>query len=124
MDRVALIFLAGGLGALARYGLADLVNRGTPGGFPWGILVVNAVGCLIFGLVYSLVEDRGYFSPEVRIIVLVGFAGAFTTFSTFAFDTTQLARAGEWAYVIGNVIANNAIGITMVAAGFALARVP
>ncbi len=59
MERLLLVFAAGGLGALARYGLATVVGRGTDGNFPWGILLVNATGCLLFGLVYSLVEDRG-----------------------------------------------------------------
>jgi fluoride exporter len=122
IERVVLVFAAGGLGAITRYGLASLIGRGTDGPFPWGILAVNAAGCLLFGLIYSLVEDRGYLSPDARVVVLVGFAGAFTTFSTFAFDTTQLARSGDWILAIGNVVLNNALGIGMVVAGFGIAR--
>ncbi|NQW17043.1 MAG: fluoride efflux transporter CrcB [Chloroflexi bacterium] len=118
-----LIFVAGGLGAITRYGLSSLIGRGTDGPFPWGILAVNAVGCLVFGLVYALVEDRGSLSPDVRLIILVGFAGAFTTFSTFAFDTAQLARSGDWFFAVGNVVLNNAVGIGMVVVGFGLAKV-
>jgi CrcB protein len=123
IERVLLVFAAGGLGAISRYGLSTLIGRGTDGPFPWGILATNAIGCLIFGLVYSLIEDRGYLSPDVRVIILVGFAGAFTTFSTFAFDTTQLARSGDWLFAVGNVVLNNALGIGMVAAGFGLAKI-
>ncbi len=124
MERLLLVFAAGGLGALARYGLTTVVHRGTDGNFPWGILLVNATGCLFFGLVYSLVEDRGYFSPDARVVILIGFAGAFTTFSTFAFDTTQLARSGDWLYAVGNLALNNVVGIGMIVAGFGLARIP
>ncbi len=123
IEKILLIFAVGGLGAISRYGLSSLIGRASDGSFPWGILTVNAIGCLLFGLVYSLVENRGYLSPDTRVIILVGFAGAFTTFSTFAFDTTQLARSGDWLFAIGNVVLNNAIGIGMVTAGFGLAKV-
>ena len=123
IEKILLIFAVGGLGAISRYGLSSLIGRASDGSFPWGILTVNAMGCLLFGLVYSLVEDRGYLSPDTRVIILVGFAGAFTTFSTFAFDTTQLARSGDWLFAISNVVLNNVIGIGMVTAGFGLAKV-
>ncbi len=58
------------------------------------------------------------------MVILIGFAGAFTTFSTFAFDTTQLARSGDWLYAVGNLALNNVVGIGMIVAGFGLARIP
>ena len=123
MERLLLVFAAGGLGALARFGLTTVVQRGTDGNFPWGILVVNATGCLFFGLVYSLIEDRGYFSPDARVVILIGFAGAFTTFSTFAFDNVQMARASEWGRFAANMTLTNVGGLVFIYAGFRLARI-
>ena len=76
------IALAGALGTLARYGLGGAVQTVLGQNFPWGTLVVNAIGCLLFGLVWTLAEERLLISGHLRFIVLVGFMGAFTTFST------------------------------------------
>ena len=122
LERLLLVFAAGGLGTVTRYGLTILVHRQVQTGFPLGILVVNATGCLFFGLVYALIEERGILSPQVRLAVLVGFAGAFTTFSTFAFDTAQLARSSQMLWAAGNIILNVTLGIALIFAGFALGR--
>ncbi len=121
-ERLALIFVAGGLGALARYGLALLIDRRIHSAFPWGILAVNITGCFLFGLFYGLIEERGLLGPQVRFAVLIGFAGAFTTFSAFAFDTVHLARSGEMLLAMVNVVLNISVGIALVVAGFAASR--
>lgn len=123
MTQLLWIGMAGALGALTRYGLALVVQRATGATFPWGILTVNAAGCLLFGLVYGLAEERGIIRPELRAIALIGFLGAFTTFSTFAFDTLNLIRAERYILAASNVLLSNALGVLATLAGLALSRI-
>ena len=123
IQKLFLIALAGGVGTLARYGLnglvQDLANRPT---FPWGTVAVNLLGCLAFGAIWSATEERWTVSPEAKIIVVTGFMGAFTTFSTFVFETGQLLRGSEWLLAMGNVAVQNFVGIAALFVGLALGR--
>jgi CrcB protein len=114
---------AGAAGALARYGMALGVQRVTGTLFPWGILAVNTAGCFLFGLIFGLAEERGLIRSDVRAVALIGFLGAFTTFSTFAFDTLNLVRDERYALAAANVLLSNALGISAVFGGLALSRV-
>jgi CrcB protein len=114
---------AGAAGALARYGMGLAVQRGTGTLFPWGILAVNTSGCFIFGLVFGLAEERGLIRADVRAVVLIGFLGAFTTFSTFAFDTLDLIRDERYVLAAANVLLSNGLGVAAVFGGLALSRV-
>ena len=122
LKEVFWLALAGAAGTLSRYGLSGLVHRLTGSGFPWGTLVVNLVGCFLFGLVWTLAEERIVIRGQYRIILLAGFMGAFTTFSTFAFETSGFLRDSQWHAAFWNVLANNAICIVAVFLGFAVGR--
>ena len=114
---------AGALGALARYGLGGLVQQRAPGSeFPWGTLAVNLSGCLLFGFLWAAAERRLPFTPEARLFVFIGFLGAFTTFSTFAYETGAMLQAGQWWTAAGNILAQNAGGILCLLAGMAAGR--
>ena len=119
-----LVWLAalGAVGTLARYGLGGFVQQLHAGAFPWGTLVVNALGCFLFGLVWTLAEERLVISGETRTVVLIGFMGAFTTFSTYAFETGAMLRDGEWLPAAANLLAHNGCGITGFFLGVALGR--
>ena len=121
-QRLALLSVAGAVGTLARYGLSNLVQRLSPGEFPWGTLAVNALGCLAFGVVWSLAEERMLVSGATRIVILVGFMGAFTTFSTFAFETGQMLDDSQWVTAAANVLAQNVLGVALVLVGMAVGR--
>lgn len=123
MSKLLLIALAGSLGTLARYGLGGLVHRLVPWPFPWGTITVNVLGSFLFGLVWALADERAIISGETRIIILAGFMGAFTTFSTFMFETGELLRSSQWALAAGNLVVQNLVGLAAVFAGWALARV-
>ena len=123
MQKLVWIGLLGAAGALARYGLAGAVQRATGAGFPWGTLAVNATGCFLFGVIWMLASERMLLSGETRLIVLVGFMGAFTTFSTFSFETAQLMRDAEWALALGNIALQNGLGLVAVFAGLSLGKV-
>lgn len=109
---LALLALAGAAGTLARYGVSVLTLRLPVGGPLSGTLTVNVLGSLLFGLIWPLV-DAGRLRPETRGILLVGFMGAFTTFSTFAFETGQFIRAEppEWGAAGLHLLAHNVLGI-------------
>ena len=122
IQKLLLIALAGGAGALARYGLGGLVQRWTGGGFPWGTVAVNVVGCFLFGLVVTAASERFGLSVEMRIIILTGFMGAFTTFSTFAYESQQLMADGQWLWAFGNIALQLVVGVAMMIAGIAVGR--
>ncbi|MGE3313542.1 MAG: CrcB family protein [Planctomycetaceae bacterium] len=119
---LSLIAAAGAVGTLARFGLHHLVQRLTGSTFPLGTLIVNVLGCFLFGVVWILAEERMAISAQTRTIVLIGFMGAFTTFSTFAFDTGAYLRDSNWQSAFANLLLQNLLGITAIFAGFAAAR--
>jgi CrcB protein len=114
--------LAGGAGALCRYGLSGVVQRLVGERFPAGTLVVNLLGCLLFGLIWGWLEGRAGFSPQTRLVVLTGFMGAFTTFSTFAFETAGLLQGGQWLAAALNVGAQTVAGVVLVLIGMSVAQ--
>ena len=120
--RLLLLAAAGAAGTLCRYGLAGLVQSGLGTRLPWSTLVVNVAGCLAAGILFGLFESRWAFSGEARVIVLIGFMGAYTTFSTFAFETANFLRDGEWLLAFANFAGQNLLGLALMFAGMALGR--
>ncbi len=122
MQKVLWLLLAGALGTGARALMSGVVQKAFGPRFPLGTASVNALGCLFFGLVWAYTEDRLKLSTEVRFIVLTGFMGAFTTFSTFAFESASLLQEARVGAALANVVAQNALGILCVFGGLALGR--
>jgi CrcB protein len=120
--KLLLLALAGALGTLARYGTAGWIHRINGAGFPVGTLTVNCAGCFLAGLLWSLFETRWPVSGEIRTIVLVGFMGAFTTFSTLILETHHLARSAEWTFAAVNLVLQNGLGMAFLMIGIALGR--
>ena len=120
---IMMIAAAGGLGAIARYGLGGLVQNLTGATFPWGTLAVNVLGCLAFGIIWgAVVEERWTCSVETRTVILVGFMGAFTTFSTFAAETGERISDGQWLLALSNVALQNIVGIAAFLLGWTISR--
>jgi CrcB protein len=122
LQRLAWLAVAGGFGTIARYSLQALAVQVLGKQFPWGTLIVNVAGCFLFGVVWTLEQEQELISAETRVILLVGFMGAFTTFSTFAFETAWLAREPGLAAAAANLIAHNLLGIGAVLLGVGLVR--
>ena len=118
------LVVGGSLGALARWKLSQLVDgRLLPGsGFPFGTLLVNVLGCFLFGWLYASLDARGLLGETMRLAVFTGFLGSFTTFSTFGWNTLELLREGQVAFALGNVAASVLLGLLAVAAGFLAGR--
>jgi CrcB protein len=111
LSKLLLIAMAGAAGTLARYGLTGAVQRWAGEGFPWGTAAVNVLGCFLFGAVWALAGSRLPFGAETRAVLLVGFMGAFTTFSTLMAETGTLLTETGWPHALGNVLLQNTAGI-------------
>ena len=124
MKTLLLLSLAGAAGTLARYGAYVGARRlpwgvggvGAAGMLPLATLAVNVLGSLAFGVIWALADGSGggsepRVSSSTRLLLLTGFMGAFTTFSTFAFETGQYLRQGEYGWAMANLAANNLLGI-------------
>lgn len=122
LQSLLLFSLAGAAGSLARYGLSTLVGHVMGSAFPWGIFVTNVLGCFAFGCIWALSGIYHVFSDATRIILLTGFMGAFTTFSTFIFDAQNLLEGGHWAALALNVAGQIVLGILALQWGIKLAR--
>ena len=122
MSKLLLLCLAGGLGSLSRYTLAGIVQRLVGAGFPFGTFVVNILGCFLFGFIWGYLEDRLTLPPDTRTIVLTGFMGAFTTFSTFIFESVNLLAASQVMYAIANIAGQVLVGIILVWLGLHLGK--
>ena len=122
---IKLLWIAAGgaAGALLRYGLGGLIHSRIPDStFPWGTLVVNLVGCFVIGGLWVMGYEKSLLGPEMRLMLMVGLLGAFTTFSTFGLETMHLVAAGRWPAAVANVAASVALGLLGVWLGMTLAR--
>ena len=121
LTNVLIIGTGGFIGALARYGLSGLVQRQVwLTTFPFGTLAVNLLGCLLIGIIAGLVESRQLFGPEFRTFALIGVLGAFTTFSTFGYETFAMLRDTEYIRAAANVGVHVVLGLAVVWLGYAL----
>jgi CrcB protein len=103
MQHILLFALAGALGSLARYGFSTLMTFLCGGIFPWGIFFTNILGCFLFGLVWGVEALFHMLGDSARIVILTGFMGSFTTFSTFIFDSQALLENKNWLALACNV---------------------
>lgn len=122
MSKFLLLFIAGGLGSLSRYLLSGFFQRVINISLPVGTYLVNIIGCFLFGLIWAYAQDRIALSPEFRVIILTGFMGAFTTFSTFIFESSALLDSSQWFYFVINVVGQIIIGIILLKFGLSLGK--
>ncbi|HEX3104166.1 MAG TPA: fluoride efflux transporter CrcB [Terriglobales bacterium] len=91
--------------------------------FPYGTLLINVVGSFIVGFFVIWSTQRVLLDPRWRLLIVVGFCGAFTTFSSFAFETMAYFEQGQWMMMAANFVSNNLLCLAAALAGMALARV-
>ena len=117
-----LVALGGALGSTARYVFSILVQRASGTLFPIGTFAVNCVGCLVFGAIAGAAEQRVQVAPELRLFLLVGILGGFTTFSSYAFESFVLVRDGQFAAALVNIVGQVIAGLGGMWIGFAIGR--
>jgi len=120
-------FLVISLGAIAGANARYLISRYSAKllgpAFPYGTLVINITGSLIVGFFMIWTTERVLTDPRWRLLVVVGFCGAFTTFSSYAFETMAYFEQGQWRFMLTNILGNNLLCLLGALAGMALARV-
>ena len=117
-----LVGAGGFLGANARYVLGGLIAERLGVAFPYGTLVVNLTGSLAIGVILVLLTDRLAADPAWRLLLVVGFLGGYTTFSSYTFEALVLAETGQWARAVWYVLGSNVLGLAAAFAGVLLAR--
>ncbi|TWI70721.1 CrcB protein [Desulfobotulus alkaliphilus] len=122
VQKILMVALGGALGTLCRYGLCTGVHALLGRNFPWGTATVNLLGCFMFGLIWVMAEEKNMISESLRIMLLVGFMGAFTTFSTFIFENSGLIHHGEWIRLMANLAGQNLLGFMALYLGYSLGR--
>lgn len=116
------ISLAAILGANLRYLLSRLAAREFGPVFPSGTLIINVVGSFVVGFFIIWTSERVLLDPRWRLLVVVGFCGSFTTFSSYAFETMAYFEQGQWGLMLTNILSNNLLCLAGALAGMAVAR--
>ncbi len=122
MFKLVMIASGGAVGAILRYAISGWVQKFANGSFPAGTLVVNLLGCLLIGFVGAFLAGPHLVREEYRVALLVGLLGAFTTFSTFGWETFALANAGQMWLAAVNIVASNGVGLVAVWFGYRVAE--
>ncbi len=120
---VLIVGLGGFVGSVGRYALSGWVHRLLPyAAFPWGTLAVNVSGCFLIGLFSGLADSRQLWGPDLRLFVMLGILGGFTTFSSFAYETAALARDADPLRALANVALQVVLGLSAAWLAYAIAR--
>ena len=122
MMNVLVIGIGGFVGAVARYGIAGWIGQRWGRSFPLGTLVINVSGSFLIGLLMTLMAERFTENPQWRLLLVVGFLGAYTTFSTFEYETGALLKDGEWLFAGLNVDLSVIVGFAALKLGEVMAK--
>jgi CrcB protein len=122
MEKVGLIFLFGGLGVVSRYLFNELCSKLFATTLPVATFFVNLIGCFFIGLFLGLTTAKFLPSDHLRIAIVVGFLGGFTTFSSFAFESVRLAEEGAYGVALSYLIISPVLGFGAVVLGQYLAK--
>ncbi len=122
MKNILLVATGGAFGSVARYLFQVWTPKFYSGNFPLSTFIVNVIGCFLIGVFFAMSDKVGALNPQQRLLLMTGICGGFTTFSAFAFESTQLLNSGKYytlgIYALGSVI----IGIIAVYLGIAIVK--
>ena len=121
VKKLVLVMCGGSLGAASRYLIGTWAARSLGTQFPWGTLTVNLAGCFLIGLLFGLAERVRLMTPDMRLLLITGYLGALTTFSSFALETVNAGRTGMLLQPLANILVNNLGGLTLTCIGIWLA---
>ena len=123
MQKLLNLTIGGAAGTIARYVLAGVVYRFAGTSFPYGTLIVNVSGCFILGFLASLSDKKFILGPDARLLLMIGFCGAFTTFSTLIFESDNLFKNGQAIRAFTNIFASVFLGFILFRAGSLLGEI-
>ena len=123
MVNILIIGIGGFLGAISRYGVALWIGQRWGRSFPLGTFVINISGSFLIGLLMSLFTERFMVNPQWRLLFVVGLLGAYTTFSTFEYETGTLLKDGEWMIAMLNVVLSVIVGFVALKVGEVVAKI-
>ncbi|MCP5109028.1 MAG: fluoride efflux transporter CrcB [bacterium] len=121
MKELIVVGMGGFVGAVSRYLVAGWVQNAANSNFPYGTLAVNGIGSFVIGLLTGIFQHAAI-SPEIRLFVTIGLLGAFTTFSTFSYETMMLFRSGVIVEAFLNIVVSLVVGLLMVYLGYVLGQ--
>jgi len=117
------LVIGGAAGTIARYFLAGAVYRCLGTNFPYGTLIVNVSGCFILGILATLADKKFVLGPDARLLLMIGFCGAFTTFSTLIFESDNLVRNGQAMKAFSNILVSVVLGFILFRVGSLLGEI-
>ncbi len=117
-----LIGLGGFAGAISRYLVDGAVAERTGGSFPWGTLAVNASGTFLLGLLFAMATERAILPADIRGPLMIGYLGAYTTFSTYLLESWRLVEGGAVGLALLNLGGSLAVGVVAIVAGLTIGR--
>ncbi|PTN37920.1 chromosome condensation protein CrcB [Desulfonatronum sp. SC1] len=123
MATALLIGLFGAAGALARYGIFAAASQFPDPTFPWGTSLTNVLGCFLFGLIWTLSEKRALIPKPLGLVLLTGFVGSFTTFSTYVYEAEVLLQQGQWLTLGLKILVQNLLGFGALILGVRVGRI-
>lgn len=121
MKELIVVGLGGCVGAISRYLVAGWVQNLSNSHFPFGTLMVNSIGSFVIGLLAGI-SQHAVISPQMRLFLFIGLLGAFTTFSTFSYETMMLLRSGVIWEAFLNMIVSLILGLLLVYLGYAVGQ--
>jgi CrcB protein len=120
--KIVAVAVGGAFGAMCRMGLSGFIDRRIPENFPWDTMLVNVIGCVLYGFIWYEIDKRVGVPAELKPFLITGFLGAFTTFSTFAFNSVMLMEKGQYVFAVANIVAHDVFGLLAIFAGRAISR--
>ncbi|HEY3524082.1 MAG TPA: fluoride efflux transporter CrcB [Candidatus Limnocylindrales bacterium] len=119
---LVLVALGGAFGATARYLVDGWITDRTGGEFPWGTLAINASGAFLLGVLFALAIESDVLPASIRGPVMIGFVGAYTTFSTLMLESWRLWEDGAAGLALANLVGSLVVGVVAVVAGLVVGR--
>lgn len=114
MNNIFFVFLGGGLGSLARYGISEIVRSNFKSSFPFATLCSNIISCLVLAVTIGYFSGKLADNQALKIFIIIGFCGGFSTFSSFSFETVELIRSGNILFAIANILISVTVCVALI----------